>query len=178
MLPNLLLLLFRFKEYVLRYIRRYIISKSAKCVSPPKIIGKIYLCGSNILIGSNVTIYPGVYLWGTNIKIGNNVDLGIGTIIHSTNGVDIGDNTVIAGQCYIIDSKYGTSASELIRNQTNDAAPDGINIGSDVWIGVQCLILKGARIGNGAVIGANSLVNSEIPPNAIAYGSPARVKDY
>lgn len=51
-------------------------------------------------------------------------------------------------------------------------------IGNDVWIGTQCAVLSGARIGNGAVIAANSVVIGEIPPFAIAAGSPAKVIKY
>lgn len=53
-----------------------------------------------------------------------------------------------------------------------------ILIGNDVWIGTQSVILSGARISDGAVIGANSVVNSTIPPYAIAAGSPAKVIKY
>ncbi|WPZ09169.1 CatB-related O-acetyltransferase [Roseivirga spongicola] len=54
----------------------------------------------------------------------------------------------------------------------------GITIGNDVWIGMHSLILSGAHIGHGAIIGANTVVNGEIPPYAIAVGSPARVVGY
>ncbi len=53
-----------------------------------------------------------------------------------------------------------------------------INIGHDVWVGAQCVILSGAKIGNGAVIAANSVVSGEIPPYAIVGGSPAKVIKY
>lgn len=49
------------------------------------------------------------------------------------------------------------------------------NIGHDVWIGCNSTILRGVTIGTGAVIGANSLVNKDIPPYSIAVGSPAKV---
>ena len=48
-------------------------------------------------------------------------------------------------------------------------------IGNDVWIGTDAIILRGVRIGNGAVIGANSLVNKDVPDFAIAVGSPAKI---
>jgi len=147
-------------------------------ITKPNILGKIWVTTNKLKLGSNVTIYPGAYFWGNEILIGNNVDIGIGTIIHSTNGVYIGDNTVIAGQCYVIDSNHGTKKGELIREQQSIASKDGIYIGKDVWIGAQCTILKGARINDHAVIGANSMVNSEIPANAIAAGSPARIIKY
>lgn len=129
-------------------------------------------------MGKNVTLYPGVYLWGNDIDIGDNVDIGIGTIIYSKNGIKIGSNTVIAGQCYIIDCNHGTQKGVLIREQADDAAPGGITIGDDVWIGAQCSILKGAHIGDGAVVGAQSLVNKFVPENAIVAGTPCKVIKY
>ncbi len=145
---------------------------------PPLILGKVYLRAKKIHMGKNVTLYPGVYLWGNEIYIGDNVDIGIGTIIHSTNGIHIGNDTVIAGQCYIIDSNHGTKKGQLIRKQPSIGAEGGIFIGNDVWIGAQSSILKGAIINDHAIIGANSVVNSEIPENAIAVGSPAKTIKY
>lgn len=75
--------------------------------------------------------------------------------------------------CYIIDSNHGIKAGTLIREQPIDSAIDGIEIGDDVWIGAAYTILKGAD-----VIGANSLLNSEISPNAIAFGTPAKVYSF
>lgn len=51
-------------------------------------------------------------------------------------------------------------------------------IGNDVWIGTQSIILSGVTIGNGAVVSANSTVTRDIPPYAIAAGSPAKVIKY
>ncbi len=51
-------------------------------------------------------------------------------------------------------------------------------IGNDVWIANGVRILGGVTIGNGAVVGADSLVNSDIPPYAVAVGTPARVIKY
>ena len=48
-------------------------------------------------------------------------------------------------------------------------------IGNDVWIGCNATILRGLNIGNGAVIGANSLVNKNVPPYAIVAGNPAKI---
>ena len=53
-----------------------------------------------------------------------------------------------------------------------------IIIGNDVWIGTQSVILSGSNISDGAVIGANSVVNSFIPPYSVAVGSPAKVIKY
>lgn len=51
-------------------------------------------------------------------------------------------------------------------------------IGNDVWIGEDALILSGTRIGDGAVVGARSLVKGEVPPYAVVAGNPARVVRY
>ena len=52
---------------------------------------------------------------------------------------------------------------------------DTTEIGNDVWIGENVSIMRGVIIGDGAVIGTNSLVIHEIPPYAIAVGCPARI---
>lgn len=48
-------------------------------------------------------------------------------------------------------------------------------VGNDVWLGYQALVLPGARIGDGAIVAARSVVSGDIPPYAIAAGNPARV---
>lgn len=53
-----------------------------------------------------------------------------------------------------------------------------MNIGNDVWIGEGALILSGVTIGDGAVIGARSVVSKDIPPYAIAAGNPCRILKY
>ena len=51
-------------------------------------------------------------------------------------------------------------------------------IGYDVWIGAQCYIKQGIKIGNGVVVGSNSFVNKDIPDYAIVVGSPAKLIRY
>jgi acetyltransferase-like isoleucine patch superfamily enzyme len=53
-----------------------------------------------------------------------------------------------------------------------------VTIEDDVWIGSNCVILPGVKLGCGCVIGAGSVVTENIPPNAIAVGVPARVFKY
>ena len=63
----------------------------------------------------------------------------------------------------------------LIQEQDLEFDDCGIRIGSDVWIAAGCKIVKGALINDGAVVGALSLVNSEIMKYGIAVGTPAKV---
>lgn len=53
-----------------------------------------------------------------------------------------------------------------------------VEIGNDVWIGANVVIMDGLKIGDGAVIGANAVVTKNIPPYAIAVGIPAKVIKY
>ena len=139
-----------------------------------KVFGKIYFENGSLELGENVTIYPGVMFSGNgHVSIGNNVKIGKDTIIYANKngGVEIGNNTIIAAQSYIIDSNHSIEKNELISSQKLDSKK--IFIGNDVWIGANCTIIKGSHIRDGAVIGAKSLVNNVIEENSVAFGVPA-----
>ena len=63
-------------------------------------------------------------------------------------------------------------------NNKDSVSKGGIRIGNDVWIGTNSTILSGVSIGDGAVVGANALVNKNVPPYAIVGGTPARNLGY
>lgn len=139
------------------------------------ILGKCTWINPNITVGKNVVIYPDTMFWGDGeIRIGDDVNIGNGTIIYAskTGGVEIGDNTVIAAQTYIIDCDHGFKEQTLIRKQANSVKK--ITIGNDVWLAANCTILKGSKSGDGSIIGAKSLVKGEIPENVVAVGIPAK----
>lgn len=54
----------------------------------------------------------------------------------------------------------------------------GCKIGNDVWIGTNAVVIDGVNVGDGAVIGANSMVMHDVPPYAIVAGAPARIVKY
>lgn len=58
------------------------------------------------------------------------------------------------------------------------STPAVTRIGSDVWIGDSAIVLSGVSIGNGAVVGAGSVVTKDVPPYGIAAGNPARLIRY
>ena len=66
--------------------------------------------------------------------------------------------------------------SPILSNQCH--IPEKTVIGNDVWIGAGCIIKQGVKIGDGAVIGANSFVNKDVEPFAIVVGSPAIIIKY
>ncbi|MBE0645173.1 MAG: acyltransferase [Bacteroidetes bacterium] len=88
--------------------------------------------------------------------------------------VRIGRGTLIGGFVTIIDGNHVFDDLEKpIREQGGTQVP--IDIGTDVWIGSNAVILQGVRIGDGAVIAANATVTHDVPARAIVGGTPARL---
>ena len=158
------------------YINRVFYEKTGQRA---RLIGDIILINKNLKIGKNVSIYPYVQLFGDGlIEIGDNVSIGTGTIIYASKagGVKIGSNSMIAAQCYIIDSDHGIESKNLIRSQENSVAT--IEIGEDCWLAANVTVLKGTTIHNGAVVGAKALVNRDLPAYSVNVGIPAKTIKY
>lgn len=110
------------------------------------------------------------------IALGSHVRINQGCVLAAYRLVAIGDDSLIGEYTSIRDANHGIRAGELIRLQHHDAA--AVRIGRDVWIGRGACILPGVEIGDGAVVGANSVVLRDIPAGAVAAGNPARVIRY
>src|SRR5262249_40603367 len=110
------------------------------------------------------------------ISIGDWTTVGYHCFMFATTRIEIGANCLIAPFCYLVDSDHGTARGALIREQPMHYAP--IRIGADVWLGLGVSVTAGVTIGDGAVIGARAVVTEDIPPYAVAVGSPARVARY
>lgn len=92
------------------------------------------------------------------------------------NCASIGNYTCIAPSCQIggmEHSHWNLSMSPLLSEEY--VFGKQTTIGHDVWIAADCIVRQGVTIGDGAVIGANSFVNKDIPPYAVAFGTPAKV---
>lgn len=173
-------LIFRSFDAVIRYYRKCKFRHQIGC--PHKnfsIVGNVTLINRNIILGNNVTLYPGVMFWGDGpIVIGDNVDIGNGTILYSSKGggITIGNNTVIAAQCYIIDMDHGVALNKKISEQSNSVS--AVRIGTDCWLGANVTVLKGSIINNGAVVGAKGLVKGEVEAYSINVGIPCKKLKY
>jgi len=171
---KLIYLIDRLKNSIVRYWRKKVFKEMINCNHVNfKLIGKVNVINRNIEIGTNCVIYPDVTFFGNGeIKIGNNVSIGQGCILYASKegGITIGNDTLIAAYCYIIDTDHGIEKEKLIRKQKNNIGK--IIIGEDVWIGAGCKVLRGSKINDGAVIGASSLVKSEIKSNSVVVGVP------
>jgi len=151
--------------------------------------------GGNVYIGDRVMIYQakdgggvqldkGVQLYSDIIiETGSKGYLKIGKETHIqprcqlmayVGSLTIGCRVEIAPNCAFYPYDHGFTPGERIRNQPAKTK-GGIVVGDDSWLGVGVIVLDGVRIGEGAVVGAGSVVTNDIPDNAIAVGVPARV---
>ncbi len=83
--------------------------------------------------------------------------------------IRIGEHVAIAPECCFL------AAGHDYHDRTLPDTAATITVGDYVWIGARSTVLPGVTIGEGAVIGANSVVTHDIPPWSVAVGSPARV---
>ncbi len=128
-----------------------------------------------------------------NVKFGNNVYVGNSTIICRSN-VTFEDNIFVAWGCCFYDHdshslSYLERRNDLtrqiddLRNGRNFIASKDwsvvstkpIHICSDAWIGMNVIVLKGVRIGKGAVVAAGSVVTKDVPDWTVVAGNPAKV---
>lgn len=120
-------------------------------VRPGTVIDECTRVGSYTYIGRNVSISKTNI--GRYVSIANNVSIGQGD--HDLSRISTSSNF------------YHDAAKELTSKPCS--------IASDVWIGVDAVILRGVSIGTGAVVGANSVVTRDIPAYSIAVGTPAKI---
>lgn len=140
-------------------------------------------CGTEITIHENVVIDAFVKIksvGGTGpIIIGPGTYINSGTVIYSGNGVTIGSHCLIAANCTLAPVNHAFEDRErLIKEQRFQPSRGGIVVEDDVWIGAGSVLLDGAIVRRGCVVGALSLVRTEVPPYSINVGSPARIIGY
>jgi len=131
----------------------------------------------NVVVDSFVKIKPVGGIGDLIIK--NNSYINSGCVIYTGNGIQIGQNVLIAANCTLAATNHEYRNKNIeISKQGFMPSKGGIIIEDDVWIGANTVILDGAIIRKGCVIGANSLVNTELPPYSINVGSPAKTIGY
>lgn len=108
------------------------------------------------------------------ISIGRDTRINGYTQLRFGNGrINIGSNVLLGQFVSIIAQSYKyEDKNRLIRDQGMYA--QDVEIGNDVWIGAYSTIMPGVRIGNGAVIGASSVVNRDVPEYEVWAGVPAK----
>jgi len=97
------------------------------------------------------------------------------TVIYGGSGVHIGDNVMIAPHCMIAAGDHDFRQIEKPIRFAGNLSKGPIVIEDNVWIGANCTITDGVRIGRDAVVGAGSVVTHDVAPYDIVAGVPARV---
>lgn len=188
-----------YKKYKLKRIlknNKYIdISKSAIIKVGTHFDFRVPRNTVGVIIGDNSMISCNFIFESSEgfIKIGNRTYINNGTNLISRSSIEIGDDVTIAWGCYIYDhnshsldwrdrveekQKYSNHlcVEQFAMSKTwKNVKTSPIKICNKAWIGFNVVILKGVTIGEGAVIGACSVVTKDVPPYSIVAGNPAKV---
>jgi acetyltransferase-like isoleucine patch superfamily enzyme len=150
------------------------------CFPQTTIFNEQYIqIGSNTMIGSHVALSAGMVpgqqcVTNPVVRIGDRCLIGRGSGIVGHLAIDIGNDVWTGHHVYITDQNHGYEIVDLpISMQTQVEKP--VVVGEGSWIGAGSVILPGAHIGKHVAIGANSVVNGNIPDYSVAVGSPAKV---
>lgn len=111
---------------------------------------------------------------GKGIVIGDNVGIGEFAYLGGAGGLRIGSD-VIVGQYFSTHPENHVFADLNVPIREQGVTRQGIDIGSDCWIGAKVTILDGVSLGRGCVIAAGSVVTRSFPEHAIIGGVPAKV---
>lgn len=143
----------------------------------------------HIHIGKNFDAGRGLWLqavtensgmtFSPRIEIGDNVSISFWGHIAAAGSIRIGSGVMIGSKVTIIDHNHGGYGLEM--STSPETAPGrrplfvgDIRIGTNVWIADGVVVTAGSEIGEGSVVGANSVVHGQIPPFTLAVGAPAR----
>lgn len=173
-------------KYKLQNDPNVLISPQTVIFPEAKIVSPFALKG--IKIGEDTFVRGEIRCLRQNgeIEIGKECYIGEGTHVWSSSNIVIGDRVLIAHNCNIFDNTtHPLDAAE--RNddfiniclngkwKTYDTCySEPVIIGNDAWIGCNCIILKGVTIGEGAIVGAGSVVTKNVEPYTMVAGNPAK----
>lgn len=140
----------------------------------PTIVNKGHLeLGNLVRIWSNINPTRLAVHRGGKLIIGAQTFVN-GAMISASVEVCIGKNCLIGPQTIIMDSDFH-GIGDMERTEGESAA---IIIEDKVWLGTRTMVLKGVRIGEGAVVAAGAIVTKDVPPYAVVAGVPAKVVKY
>lgn len=138
--------------------------------------------GRHIEIGKRTTVMTGsrIEAFGmgespVSLRIGDDCRIGPGVHLGAAISLAIGNNALFASNVYVTDHDHDWSDPRDPASVNRRLICDPVSIGEYAWLGERAMVLKGVSIGHHSIVGAASVVTSDIPPYSIAVGSPARV---
>ena len=166
--------------------------RNLRIESPSRIINAGHISiGDDVSLGPGCMLnpikrYPGRFMSGVpddietrefepHIRIGNRVSATGYVSITAVRSVVIEDDVLMASHVFVSDHSHGKSRTDVAyKYQPLDGIAEVV-IGRGSWIGEHAVIMPGVTIGENAIIGANSVVTSDVPARVIVAGTPARV---
>lgn len=131
-------------------------------------------CGAGSSIGP-----AAVFLGPQNIFMKSAVSIGYGAHLSVVGApIFIGNHVMLAPKVAIITGNHNTGVVGRVMTEVHEKRPtddQAVVIEDDVWIGFGAILLKGARIGRGSVVGAGAVVTRAVPPYSVVAGNPGRV---
>ncbi len=146
--------------------------------------------GSGVRLGRGFRCYIGPQ---GHARIGDHVEFDIGATLEVRGQLSVGNDTFFGHRCTIAVSQRvhigaGCMVGEMVSIRDHDHEFRGplplrhqgmrlsdVLVGDNVWIGSKVTVVRGATVGDRAVIGANAVVTGDIPAHSVAVGLPARV---
>lgn len=121
---------------------------------------------------ANIERYTVINTWHGDVILSEEAGIGVGSIVIGP--VSFGKRSVCSQNCFLSgESHQYKNPTMNWRDQGFDIRP--VVVEDDVWIGSNCIILPGVRIGEHSVVGAGSVVTKSVPPFCLVVGNPARV---
>ena len=126
-------------------------------------------------IGEGTLLEPGCWLTlapRAQIEIGAGCFLNRNTMLAAYERISIGDHTMFANGCFVGDADHRFDDPDTPVTQQGFTAKGPVEIGSNCWFGVNCVVTGGVTIGDRCVIGANSVVTRDLPPGVSRPAPP------
>jgi acetyltransferase-like isoleucine patch superfamily enzyme len=129
-------------------------------------------------LGMGVLFEPNVWITApgaARVRIGAGSFLNMGVMVAASGLVEIGEHCMFANGCFVSDASHRFDDPEVPVTWQGFTSKGPTRVGDNVWCGAHVVVTSGVTIGERSVIGANSVVTTDIPPFSIAAGAPARV---
>lgn len=132
---------------------------------------------ARLIFGNKVTVYSGCRFRSRcgELIVGDDVSFGPNCVVYEWRaGGRIGAGSLLAAGVILSGVNHGMDPDAgPYRDQPAQALP--VDIGRNVWIGMNSVVMPGVSIGDNSVIGAGSVVTRPVPSGVIAYGNPCRM---
>ena len=129
-------------------------------------------------LGMGVLFEPNVWITApgaARVRIGAGSFLNLGVMVAAAELVEIGDHCMFANGCFVSDASHRLDDPKLPVTWQGFTSKGPTRVGDNVWCGAHVVVTSGVTIGERCVIGANSVVTTDIPRYSMAAGAPARV---